>query len=203
VLTPTVKRAVKKSGRTTGLTNGTIAAINVTVDVGYSKECGGRATQVARFVNQIRITPGTFSAGGDSGSLVVEANTTDPANGRPRPIGLLFAGSSTSTFANPIGRALTLLGVGMPDGTPAAGPSEGVASAAEAVAKANRAKNRHSEALFANTGVVGHGVGLKKDGQAVVEVYVEADTPQTRGRIPAALDGVPVEVVVTGPAMAL
>ena len=46
-----------------------------------------------------------FLSGGDSGSLMVENVTT-----RPRAIGLLFAGSSTSAIANPISPVLTFIG---------------------------------------------------------------------------------------------
>ncbi len=63
-VSPFVGQSVKKSGRTTGLTLGQVAAVDVTVDVGYSKECGGAVSRVARFVNQILITPGRFSDGG-------------------------------------------------------------------------------------------------------------------------------------------
>ncbi|MHC4337643.1 MAG: Nal1-like putative serine protease, partial [Planctomycetota bacterium] len=92
-----VGQAVQKYGRTTGLTKGNIYLVNATVDVGYD-------SGIARFVNQIIITPGSFSGSGDSGSLVV----TDPDRS---PIGLLFAGSSTHTVANPIGPVLTRFGV--------------------------------------------------------------------------------------------
>jgi len=83
---------VQKYGRTTGQTTGVVDSINATVKVGYG---GGFAI----FVGQIFITPGTFSAGGDSGSLIV----TDPDK---NPVGLLFAGSSTMTVANPIDAVL-------------------------------------------------------------------------------------------------
>ena len=89
---PAIRMKVKKYGRTTGLTNGKIAFINATVNVGYS-------SGTARFVNQIIISPGTFSAGGDSGSLIV----TQRGN---NPVGLLFAGSSRYTIANPIDAVL-------------------------------------------------------------------------------------------------
>lgn len=111
-------QVVQKSGRTTGHTLGEVAAIDVTVEVGYSRECGGSVNQTARFVNQIRITPGTFSAGGDSGSLIVESDSVDPSDGLPRAVGLLFAGSSTSTLANPIDSVLSAFGVSMVGGTP-------------------------------------------------------------------------------------
>ena len=92
-----VGMAVKKYGRTTGLTEGEVYALNATVRVGYS-------SGTARFVGQIIITPGGFSDGGDSGSLIV----TQSGN---NPVGLLFAGSSTVTIANPIDLVLARFGV--------------------------------------------------------------------------------------------
>ena len=90
-----INQKVKKYGRTTGLTKGQVYALNATVNVGYS-------TGVARFVNQIIITPGGFSAPGDSGSLVVvDGKGRDRADDR-KPVGLLFAGSDLYTIANPI-----------------------------------------------------------------------------------------------------
>lgn len=132
---PSVGQQVQKSGRTTGHTFGEVAAVNVTVDVGYSSECGGSASQVGRFVNQVRITPGGFSAGGDSGSVIFESGSTDPANGRPRAVGLLFAGSSTSTLANPINAALAAFGVTMVGGAPPAyGSLSGIVKDAQTAA---------------------------------------------------------------------
>ena len=112
-----VGQAVQKSGRTTGHTFGTVSVIDADVDVSYSRGCGGGGTQTARFTGQIVITPGSFSAGGDSGSLIVEANAADANSGLPRAVGLLFAGSSTDTIANPIDAVLGALGVRMPGGT--------------------------------------------------------------------------------------
>jgi hypothetical protein len=97
-VTAQVGLAVKKYGRTTGLTHGTISAINATVNVTYD-------SGTARFVNQIVITPGSFSGGGDSGSLIVTDSDADS------PVGLLFAGSNTTTIANPIGPVLDYFGV--------------------------------------------------------------------------------------------
>ncbi len=92
---------VMKYGRTTGQTRGRVDSINATVNVNYGAE------GVACFVNQIVITPGSFSAGGDSGSLIVVQRGSDAR----RPVGLLFAGSSQATIANPIGPVLTRFGV--------------------------------------------------------------------------------------------
>jgi len=95
---------VKKYGRTTGLTKGSIYVINATVDVGYS-------TGVARFVNQIVIQPGGFSAGGDSGSLIVGDGKGRNKADNNKPVGLLFAGSAFFTIANPIDAVLSEFGV--------------------------------------------------------------------------------------------
>lgn len=92
-----LNQAVKKVGRTTGLTQGIVTAINVTVVVRYSKSSAG-------FVNQVFITPGGFSAAGDSGSLIVDESSNNP-------VGLLFAGGTTGTFANGINTVLNKFGV--------------------------------------------------------------------------------------------
>jgi hypothetical protein len=97
---------VKKYGRTTGLTTGTVDAIDATVEVCYDEYCDN----LARFTDQLIITPGTFSAGGDSGSLVV---TNDSLN---QPVGLLFAGSDTVTIINRIDFVLQRFGVTIDDG---------------------------------------------------------------------------------------
>ncbi len=96
--TPLLHMEVKKYGRTTGLTTGTIVGVNSIVEVGYS-------TGTARFVGQSLIYHGsTFSAGGDSGSLIVTRNGN-------HPVGLLFAGSPAYTVANPIQAVLDRFGV--------------------------------------------------------------------------------------------
>jgi hypothetical protein len=100
VQAPAVNLKVRKSGRTTGLTMGTIQTINATVNVRYGA-CG-----VAKFIGQIIITPGSFSAAGDSGALILGG--TDGA-GRGKPVGLLIAGSSTITVANRISDVLGAL----------------------------------------------------------------------------------------------
>ena len=107
---PSVGQAVRKCGRTTGCTTGTVAEVNVTVNVCYKPQgpfCAPNGT--ARFVNQIGISDGSFSAGGDSGSLIVTSNGLNP-------VGLLFAGGSTRTFANEIGRVLSNFGVSIDTG---------------------------------------------------------------------------------------
>ena len=78
--------ALKKMGRTTGLTQGSVDQIDVTVNVSYGSD------KVASFTEQIMA--GAMSAGGDSGSAVLNADN--------KLVGLLFAGSDTTTIINPI-----------------------------------------------------------------------------------------------------
>jgi hypothetical protein len=105
----TVGLAVKKSGRTTGLSRSTISGLNATISVGYETECAGTAF-TKTFTGQIVIANrrSRFLNSGDSGSLMV----TDVAT-NPKAVGLLYAGSSTTAVANPIGAVLSFLGATM------------------------------------------------------------------------------------------
>lgn len=105
-----LNQKVKKSGRTTGLTNSSISGLNATISVAYDNECAGGAAFTKTFTGQIVISNrgSRFLAGGDSGSLMVEDVTT-----KPRAVGLLYAGSSSTAIANPIGDVLSFLGATM------------------------------------------------------------------------------------------
>lgn len=102
--------SVQKHGRTTAHTTGTIDTIGLTLDVCYDEACA----LVARFDDQLSV-PGAFSAGGDSGSLVV----TDDAF--RQPVALLFAGSDTESIVSRIDFVLDRFGVTIDDGG-ASGP---------------------------------------------------------------------------------
>ena len=78
--------AIRKSGRTTGYTEGQILQTDVTVQVEYD------AGKIGVFTNQLMA--GNMSAGGDSGSLVLNMGN--------EAIGLLFAGGPNTTVINPI-----------------------------------------------------------------------------------------------------
>jgi hypothetical protein len=86
--------AVRKSGRTTGLTTGTVADPNVTIVVGP-----------VSYRHQIVVhgDSGAFADHGDSGSVVVTTAGT-------KAIGLLMAGSPSRTIVNPIAAVLSALG---------------------------------------------------------------------------------------------
>ena len=91
---------VGKTGRTTDLTQGSIRATGVTVNVNFG------SAGIATFRDQFAVRStgsGTFSAGGDSGSIVWAW--------RPglAPVGLLFAGGGGTTFCNRISRVYSAL----------------------------------------------------------------------------------------------
>src|SRR4030095_13784748 len=74
VVSPSVGLTVAKSGRTTGFTTGTISSINTSVNVQYQANCGSGKKFTVSYTNQVVINSSTFSAGGDSGSLIVTNN---------------------------------------------------------------------------------------------------------------------------------
>lgn len=87
---PTLGMRVRKYGRTTEYTEGTVTLINATVNIAYNTVRGQRT---ARFIGQT-ITE-AMSQGGDSGSLIVDATEN-------KAVGLLFAGSTLATIFTPI-----------------------------------------------------------------------------------------------------
>lgn len=102
--TASIGMKVKKYGRTTSLTNGTVAFVNVAVAVNYGAPFG-----IAFFKDQIIVISKTeWSAPGDSGSLVV----TKSGN---FPVGLHFAGANLEDgdlgVENPIDAVLSFFGV--------------------------------------------------------------------------------------------
>lgn len=214
---PELGKPVKKSGRTTGLTKGKITAVGVTAYITYNTECG-IGSQVAKFINQIMISPGRFSKGGDSGSLIVE-----DCSSNPRAVGLLFAGGYGGTLANPIsdvlssfiplGYNLNMVGTTDPYCTPIIKPrggKEGSEMTAQpqlppqanqrAVEAVSKVKEKHEEAILRIEGVVGIGVGLsdKEPDQVVIEVYTKKPVHEMKHLIPETLEGIPVKIIETG-----
>jgi hypothetical protein len=125
--TATIGMGVQKYGRTTGLQQGTVQDVNLSVDVCYfplGDSCF--PGYEARYVNQISVSPGTFSAPGDSGSLMV-------TQGGNQPVALLFAGDGTLTIGNPIIPVLQRFNVTI-DGTPAGPGPPGAPTGLSAIA---------------------------------------------------------------------
>jgi hypothetical protein len=231
-LNPSVGLAVAKSGRTTGLTRGTIGAINVDLSVQYQVQCGFGKKFVVDYTDQFAVNSSSFSAGGDSGSLIV----SDDSN--HNPVGLLYAGSSSTTFANPIndvltqvsqavGRTVSFTLSGQPGGGSGGGGGgggggrgrgRGGAAATNSsttpgppsvfnltdaeVARGRRAKENHGKQLRSNPSVLGVGVGEDPAAPGQAAVIVYLLRGSSRANIARDLDGVSTVIVETDPIVA-
>ncbi|HEX6728740.1 MAG TPA: hypothetical protein VF074_01960 [Pyrinomonadaceae bacterium] len=215
----TVGMEVAKSGRTTGFTTGTVGSINTSVNVQYQRGCGGGKKFVVSYINQVVINSSSFSAGGDSGSLIVTRNS--PHN----PVALLYAGSSSTTIGNPInevlakvgaalggaatfgasapihGRGLKLGHQGMEPFIPGVGQLRELPQ--QASDRATAVLERHRANLMFQPGVIGAGVGAGSDDnlEAAIVVYVDK-TSNARPQLLESLDGIRVKVVLTDPFVA-
>jgi hypothetical protein len=213
--------SVAKSGRTTGFTTGSVTSTNTSVSVQYQANCGSGKKFTVSYTNQIVIGGSSFSAGGDSGSLIVTNNAAH------NPVGLLYAGSSTSTIANPISHVLAALSAALGDTVSIVGSGGGGGSLQsgrigpqgmepftpgaralrelpqQASDRASAVLENHRANLMFQPGVIGAGVGAASDDnlQAAIVVYVDR-TSSARPQLLSELDGIPVRVVLTDPFVA-
>jgi hypothetical protein len=216
IVNATVGLGVAKSGRTTGFTTGTVSSINTSVSVQYQRGCNSGKKFTVGYTNQVVINSSTFSAGGDSGSLIVTNNASH------NPVALLYAGSSTSTIGNPIGEVLTKLGAalgrtfsfGGGGGGGGAAPigSSGVGRQPfipglerlmpelpqQAADRVSAVLDVHRANLMFQPGVIGAGVGLsgRADGEAAIIIYVNKNA-SSRPILPDSIEGIPVTVFLT------
>jgi hypothetical protein len=93
---------VAKSGRATGLTCSTLESVKTSVQVDYQTSCQGNTAFTVTFTNQVVVQGGAFSSAGDSGALILTADTA-------QPVALLYAGNSDSSTGNPIADVLAAL----------------------------------------------------------------------------------------------
>ncbi|MBL8150803.1 MAG: hypothetical protein JNN15_12835 [Blastocatellia bacterium] len=199
---------VTKSGRTTGITTGRVTAINVTSNVQY-QSCENLTITQINFSNAIAIqaNSGAFSAGGDSGSLIVTNNSCR------QPVGLLFAGNSTTTLANPaatvlsrlgsrLGRQLSFVGNACSASTSAADsllpeiPSESVSFATDVM-------NDNVEKIMKRPAVLAMGVGASETDSTSPAIVIFVD--KTKGvtpKLPKRMKGLEVKIEYTEPFIA-
>lgn len=85
---------VKKSGRTSGLNEGTVTLTDVVATINYGDK-------IATFEDQFATTP--IASGGDSGSFVLSEDN--------KVVGLLFAGNDSLTIVNKISNVIDALGL--------------------------------------------------------------------------------------------
>ncbi|MDH3255191.1 MAG: S1 family peptidase, partial [Acidobacteriota bacterium] len=176
ILEPELGMPVKKAGRTTGITRGTIDTIDATFNVEFGEEDNPRD---ARFVRQLLIAPSgeTFVEGGDSGAIVFYDRRKCE-----QWVGLLFAGTDSGFgIVNPIKKVFSVLKKRKPKGplSPIGCDSASVADTASLTAFSAAARGRTRRArlerrvraarriveqrddeILGLDGVVGIGVGL-------------------------------------------
>ena len=181
-----------KSGRTTGVTTGTVTTQLATVNVGYGPPVSNCGT--ARFEFQFISTD--MSDPGDSGSVVLNDNTNVP-------VGLLFAGNPTSTVMNHI-VLVYYLGQVFVDGM---SPDAMTIDQLTATFKSNLdpevialvpTLESNKERLMALDFV--HGVGIGKVGEETgIHIHTDKDlTPAQKATLPGRVNGAPVKVFEGG-----
>src|SRR5882724_9559146 len=205
----TVGMNVAKSGRTSGLTCSSVMGLNVTSSVDYTQNCDGTGTAFTiTFADLVQVQGGTFSSGGDSGSLIVEQATAEP-------VALLFGGNDTDTVGNAIsdvmafftangGSATTfqtaadhqVIGCTLPT-KPAAVAQTQAASAlgAETLQKAAAARDAHLTELMGHAEVQAIGVGASYDNPADAAVILFVAKGQARTELPAQVNGVRTRII--------
>jgi len=179
--------------------------------VTYQTQCNGGTSFTVMYSNQVSVSGGGFSAGGDSGSLIVDQITADP-------VALLYGGSDTDTVGNPVGDVLTALAdqqgnqpsfVGSASthsvigctlagaGVKAAALSTATVDAAS-IALAQRARDLHAPELLANPYInaVGVAPSVDRPGEAAVLIVVNPGRQATP--LPATIEGVATRIVAMG-----
>jgi hypothetical protein len=203
-----VGKQVAKSGRTTGLTCSAVAATNLSTSVTYQTQCNGGTTFSVTYRNQISVSGGGFSAGGDSGSLIVDQLTADP-------VALLYGGSDTDTVGNPVGDVLTALadqqgnqpsfvgsvsthqviGCTLAGAAVKAAAQAAIAVDAASLALAQRARDLHAPELLASPYLYAVGVAPSMDRPGEAAVLLVVNPGQEPAPLPATIEGVGTRIV--------
>jgi hypothetical protein len=203
---------VAKSGRTTGLTCGSISAVGLDVSVDYYRDCAETRPYLTKtFTNQVAMSGDRFSDAGDSGALVVDVNNAEP-------VGLFFAGGTDVAgighgVANPAPEVLNQLAAQAGAGTSfsfVGGADHGVSclsygdstvSSAQAAALSDDQIQRGQQAMGTarllvnpSAGILGVSMGKSSDhrGEAAVIVYVDENGSAS---VPASIEGVRTLVI--------
>lgn len=223
---------VQKSGRTTGHTFGEVAATNVTIKVGYTAGtalfleqievvglCGTLFSDSGDSGSLVVNLPDGSSPRGAAGLLFAGGGGSTFAN----PVAVVLAeleqdavtplymvSDGTGNVDDVTGNAdipTCTGGGGGSDGGGGPPPDRGggkFRNAADPVGLeiAAQVAADHSADLLALPGVVGHGIGVNRDGEPVIRIYVEQSRRPAGQSIPDNIGGFGTKVVVTGPIVA-
>jgi len=206
---------VAKSGRTTGLTCGSVLALDLDVTVDYFHDCAETRPYLTKtFSGQLGLSGNAFSDAGDSGALVVDADNAEP-------VGLFFAGGNDANgvsqgVASPAPNVLSELGqqltgrtntysyVGVADHPVSClnyGDSTLVAAQSRSLSDAQMSLSRRAAIEARNlvnpaAGILGVATGKSSDhaGEAGLLIYTDQAMSPV---VPATVNGVRTIVVPT------
>ncbi len=202
-----VNMAVAKSGRSTGLTCSAVFSTSTSASVQYQKGCGTGTSFSVTYMNQVAVTGGSFSAEGDSGSLIVTQSAADP-------VALLYAGSDADSVGNPVSDVLNFFKSGSNSITFVGGAAHQVigctlplkpasatltvqasATSAEGLQKAIGVRDAHAPELLAHPEVQAVGVGGSNDnpGEPAILFFVTKGQPRTS--IPPQVEGIRTRII--------
>jgi len=208
----TIGESVAKSGRTTGLTCSSVSSISLATSVAYQQGCNTGSTFTVNYTNQVSVAGGSFSATGDSGSLIVDRNTADP-------VALLYGGSDTDTVGNPVADVLAALadqnnnhptfvgttathqviGCTLPaNGVKTTEAQSAIAVDPVKIASAERARDMHAPELLSNPYVQAIGVGPSIDRPGEAAVILVVNPGQIPTALPAELEGIGTRIIAAG-----
>jgi len=209
---------VAKSGRTTGLSCGSILAINGIIVIDLSAECGNPTSVSVTFDRQVIM--GDIATYGDSGSLIVEAKTA-------RPVGLLAGVSNDGTFvtANPVTSVLSELStITKNTFTFVGGQQRSVECPTtsyrktessyqrvirprnqsietlppDEISRATLVEHKYAQTLMQDPVVLGLAVGANETDQRHASIWVFVESGKVPSHLPSILEDFKVQVVPSG-----
>lgn len=213
IATATIGMRAAKSGRTTGLTCGTVEAVNASIQVDVPAECGIPAATSIFYQGQIVLDG--LTRPGDSGSLIVEAATA-------RPLALVTSGSSDGRFtgANPVGDVIQALNqaanlklsfVGGGEHNVSCTAATGALPALhqpstspefllpeQEVERAMALQFKYENEILQNPGVLGVAVGREEANPGKVALVVFVEREGKPPLLPKTLGGLSVRMIPTG-----
>jgi hypothetical protein len=207
-ISASIGQLVAKSGRSSSLTCSSVDAIEIQTSVSYQKGCNTGANFSVTYTGQVSVSGGSFSAAGDSGSLIVDQNTADP-------VALLYGSSDTDAVGNPVGDVLSALKDSQGNQPAFVGSatthsvigctlaSNAVKTQAQSIAavssaqqvQAQHVRDMHAPELLSNAYIQAVGVGASIDHPGEAAVVLIVDPSQPPMAIPAQLDGIATRIV--------
>jgi hypothetical protein len=212
--TSTLGLVVAKSGRTTGLTCGSVSALDLDINVDYFQDCAETKPYLTKtFTHQLAISGNQFSDAGDSGSLVVDTSNAEPvglffaggidasgvsqgvassASDVLHELGTQSGGTSSYAFVGAADHPVSCLSYG--DRTITAAQSRDLSDAE--IARTQSALGQARLLVNPTAGVLGVSAGKSSDrpGEGAILVYVDEGAT---GTVPAVVDGVRTVVIAT------